>query len=382
MRRIIIFADGTWNTPANKDGKNIAPTNVFQSFINTIPDVCSNGDEQIAYYHEGVGTGDKKDRIKGGTLGVGIDDNIKILYRFIVEHYTPGTELFLFGFSRGSYTVRSLVGLIRNCGILKKYNAYKVDRAFYIYRSRDDRYHPNSAECKAFQQYFSYPLNQTPIKFIGVWDTVGALGIPFKFFHFNRDKKRFHDVTLSGIVQNAYHAIAINENRVFFRPTLWQQQQEHVGTQKLEQCWFRGVHCDIGGGYKPEDLALNPLNYLVKNAVDLGLQTSMKFNPKQLQAASNGQQNEEWKGFYKILPRYYRIINGQNIVNGGFKYELTKLLLELIMKKEGISNSAPLTNQHIHQSVLDYYGSGNQIPINLLNSMCSMKVIPYCTIHN
>lgn len=379
MRRIIIFADGTWNTASNKDRDKIAPTNVFKLFVDAIPDICPNGDEQISYYHEGVGTGNWLDKQKGGFLGEGIDNNIKVLYKFIVEHYTVGTELFFFGFSRGSYTVRSLAGLIRNCGILKKYNTQKVDRAYFIYRSKNPRHDPSAGESVAFQTYFSYKLENTPIKFIGVWDTVGALGIPFKFFSFYKNKYRFHDVKLSGLVHNAYHAIAINENRVFFRHTLWQKQTgKEYEHQTLEQCWFRGVHSDVGGGYSNGNLSNIPLHYFVEKAKTLGLQTNLSYSKKDLQEiAINHPQNEEWKGIYSFFPRYYRIINAQ-VINGGFKYKLSKILFKLFIKNEELENyDNSNTYEVLHESVIDYYSSGKVKPINLDSALGSMPIIPY-----
>lgn len=378
MKRIIIFADGTWNTPANQDQKNIAQTNVFKSFINTLPDQCPNGDVQIAYYHEGVGTGNWFDRIAGGFLGRGIDKNIKDLYKFIVEHYSPGTEIFLFGFSRGSYTVRSLAGLIRNCGILKKYNVQKAERAFFIYRSKDNRFHPNAQECLQFQQYFSYPLDETPIKFIGVWDTVGALGIPFRPFFISRNKYRFHDVKLSHLIQNAYHAVAIDENRVFFRPTLWQQDQgDKYQNQILEQCWFRGVHCDVGGGYAQGELSLVAMQYLVDRAKKLDLQCNFQIPVPDLKKAALAPQNESWEFPYTLLPRYYRIINQTVPKGAGVLYHLRKLFFRLIMRKEDATDSHLPTHECVHQSVIDWKKDGNILPIQLEGVIKNMTVIPY-----
>lgn len=382
MKRLIIFADGTWNTPGNRDGSTVAPTNVYKAFIDTIPDTCKNGDEQIVYYQEGVGTEGASDHAKGGLFGKGIDINIKNLYRFIVENYTPGTELFLFGFSRGSYTVRSLAGLIRNCGILKKYNHQKVDRAYFIYRSKDDKYHPNSEECLEFQKHFSHPLDKSPIKFIGVWDTVGALGVPFSFFTFSNSKYRFHDVKLSFLIENAYHAVSINENRVFFRPTLWQKEKgEKFEKQNLEQCWFRGVHCDVGGGYSNGDVAKIPMHYLIEKARKLGLQCTYSTTVAELKKANDADQNESWTSYYRALPRYYRKIDSIEPSKPGWKYKFDKWVFNLIMKKEGVLSDGLPTHEYLHESVKDWSAKQKKLPLNLRDAVHQMqqknRILPY-----
>lgn len=256
MKRIILYADGTWNTPANIDNNKVAPTNVYRMFRETNLETVAGQTEQLAYYIEGVGTGLGNDKYNGGLFGDGIEDNILEGYKFIVDHYEPGDELFLFGFSRGAYTVRSIAGMIKNCGILKKQYNQKVYRALEIYKSRKPKDKPSSEESKAFRTSFSYPEASTKIKFVGVWDTVGSLGVPFKAFKRRNKRYRFHDVQLSEIVQHAYHAISIDEKRVFFRPTLWKKQlKQSVRDQVLEQVWFNGVHSDVGGGYSKGDLS-------------------------------------------------------------------------------------------------------------------------------
>lgn len=376
MKRIIIYADGTWNTPGNMDNNSEAPTNVYQSFLKTKLGKCDDGTEQIVYYHEGVGTGNYLNRLIGGLIGKGIDDNIKDIYRFIVENYELGDEIFLFGFSRGAYTVRSVAGLIRNCGILFKHNHLKIDRAYFIYRSRDDKKHPNSTECKAFQENFSHPLKKTKIKFIGVWDTVGSLGIPIKLITLNKNKYRFHDVKLSHLIENAYHAVSIDEKRIFFKATLWEQQKgPEFEKQILEQCWFRGVHCDVGGGYSQGRLFLLPLSYLIKRAKALGLQTELAFDPKELEDAANDAANNSKVSFYKPFPDYYRIINKTKPKGGGLKYLIGNLVLKMLILKNDSFDRALETNEFIHQSVVDkYISTKDGLPLNLKISFDTMKL--------
>lgn len=374
MKRLVVFADGTWNSPANKDADKIAKTNVYKAFEKTPTGICADGTEQLTYYQEGVGTGDLRNRILGGGLGKGIDNNIKDIYRFLVENYNNGDEIFLFGFSRGAYTVRSLAGLIRNCGILFRHNHIKIDRAYFLYRSRDDKHHPNSSECIEFQKAFSHPLSRKTIKFIGVWDTVGSLGIPFRMIPLKR-KYKFHDVLLSNIIENAYHAISIDERRVFFTPTLWQKQTHHTD-QKLEQCWFRGVHSDVGGGYTHGDLFKIPLHYLLKNAANLNLTCNLTYSISELKEAAASISNNAKTGFYRLLPDYFRVIKLSSPSLTAWQ------LFGLFINKFFIKNMPELaqeivTNEYIHEAVFEYFNSNkDKLPPNLKGALLKYKSEP------
>ena len=267
-KRLIICGDGTWNEPSQAVLEKASPTNVVKiasaaSFFDTL------GVSQIICYHDGVGAhGNMIDKLTGGALGVGISQNIRDLYLFLVLNYDPGDELFLFGFSRGAYTVRSLAGLIRNCGIIKKKYVEKFREAYEIYRDRTDETHPNATRSINFREQYSWP--DFHIKFIGVWDTVGALGIPF-LFQFRRKIWEFHDVELSSYVDYAYQALAIDEQRKSFVPCIWIKQPSSPQSQVLEQDWFPGVHCNIGGGYYETGLSDCSLEWMWQKAVSCGL---------------------------------------------------------------------------------------------------------------
>jgi uncharacterized protein (DUF2235 family) len=214
------------------------------------------------YYVAGIGTR-KGEKFRGGTFGYGISDNIMNACSYIVSNYERGDEIFLFGFSRGAFTARSIAGLIRNFGILKRPHLPLVFEAYSHYRDGSSEWHPNGSQTKAFREKYCHG-EETKIKFIGVWDTVGALGAPFgsvlgwivdKLF-----KCSFHDTKMSAYVLNAYHALAIDERKWPFRPTFWQLQAEHEDRNKesmlkfgflcYEQKWFPGVHEDVGGGHE------------------------------------------------------------------------------------------------------------------------------------
>jgi len=264
MKRIAIFADGTWNSP-EKGGA----TNVLRMTRAVKPE--SGGAEQVAFYDWGVGTDRKK--LMGGISGAGIDKNIMDCYRFIVHNYDAGDQLFFFGFSRGAYTVRSLAGFIRNCGLLQRRHADQIPNAFRLYRKRSKSSGPNESEAKSFRRKFAV-ADITPIEFVGAWDTVGALGIPVPFWGTLNDRKfLFHDTEPSKIVQHARHAVSLDENREDFKPVLWSDKP----SIDLQQVWFAGVHSDVGGGYENRGLSDCAVNWIVTEAAKLGLQFEAHF---------------------------------------------------------------------------------------------------------
>jgi hypothetical protein len=274
MKRIITCNDGTWNQPGTTDHGAGVMTNVEKLF-KMIPATDSVGTSQVCFYDEGVGTSPGVlNQIVGGVTGKGIDKNIKDTYRFLMWNYeTREDQLFLFGFSRGAYTARSLAGFIRNCGILKPSNLNLVDEAYELYRDRTFVTHPDSDAMKSFRRNYCFNgADTTPIYFIGVWDTVGALGIPFNI-RLIEDKARynFHDVTLSSWVLNAFHALAIDERRAIFSPTLWEASANITAANRLEQVWFSGVHANIGGGYAQSGLSDITLVWMIQKATECGL---------------------------------------------------------------------------------------------------------------
>lgn len=276
MKRIIICADGTWNKPGNKDLGKIVQTNVEKIF-HLVSDVDVKGIKQVKYYAKGVGTNNSfLDKLLGGVTGRGLDTRIKDLYRFLILMYEAGDEIYLFGFSRGAYTVRSLAGLIRNCGILQTNNIKLLQKAFALYRNREEATSPRNELMENFRRQYAQE-ETTKIKFIGVWDTVGALGLPFTLLiSFNRQYYRFHDTTLSSTIEYAYQALAINEHRKLFPPVLWTkskniEKQNEMPQQHIEQRWFIGAHSNIGGGYVQTELSDITLTWIIEKAEKTGL---------------------------------------------------------------------------------------------------------------
>lgn len=312
MKRIIICCDGTWNDPDKKDKGRSCASNVAKMAELILP-LSNEGVDQVTYYHEGVGTGDLKDRILGGACGVGLSKNLEDCYRFLISNFVEGDQIWLFGFSRGAYTARSLIGLIRNSGLLKKKFLDKLPEAFGLYRDRTDATHPNTATAKKFRTQYAYEEATTPIYFLGVWDTVGSLGIPdtliSKLFD---DKWKFHDVKLSGIVENAYHALAIDEIRADFKPCLW----EAPDTTKNEQVWFPGSHSDVGGGYAEAGLSDCALAWMVCRARTCGLAIGATHVP--ISPSPTEYLHPSKKGFFNFRPAYERTVAPPVIASSAF----------------------------------------------------------------
>lgn len=281
-KKIIIFCDGTWNKADQQRNGRPCPTNVLRLFEATCHQ-DREGNPQVAHYIEGVGTR-ASERLAGDGFGFGISSNIINAYSFIVSNYEPGDEILLFGFSRGAFTARSLAGMIYNVGVLRRDQLHLVKEAYGMYRSKN--WHPKSQASIAFRDANSHK-GDAKIAFLGVWDTVGALGAPFgvvlgwitdKLFH-----TKFHDTKLSPIVLSAYHALAIDEHRWPFRPTQWELSEEHQArieesrrkgqTLPYEEKWFPGAHSNVGGGYpSPESrLADCTLNWMIEKAKFHGL---------------------------------------------------------------------------------------------------------------
>jgi uncharacterized protein (DUF2235 family) len=262
VKRIILCFDGTWDKPGAD--ANSVESNVCR-FCGSLAPMGSDGVRQQKWYNEGVGT-HWWNHLPGGAFGVGLDRHILAGYSYLVENYEDGDEVFVLGFSRGAYTARSMVGMIRNCGLVRKeFAETKVLVAYGIYRTRDDG--PDSSVAKAFRAVFSRPLT---IRFLGVWDTVGALGIPLHVLdHLNRELYEFHDTALSNIVENAYQALALDEHRDVFQACLWDPPVKP--TQTVEQRWFVGSHSDVGGGYPHRRLSDLALRWMQDRAAALGL---------------------------------------------------------------------------------------------------------------
>ncbi len=244
MKRLVVCCDGTW-----QDLETDYPTNILKIAQSTEAS-SADGVAQIAFYDAGVGTGNVADRVGGGAFGHGIDENILSAYQFIILNWMPGDELYLFGYSRGAYTVRSLRGLIRANGILVRRNLRKMPAAYAMYRDR--QIGPDAPEAVQFREDFSHPDADVEITALCCFDTVGALGVPDQiplvpFDNRINAKYQFHDTRLSRNIAHAFHFLSIDERRKSFTPTLMEKSKNRPD-QQLRQIWFVGDHAAIGGG--------------------------------------------------------------------------------------------------------------------------------------
>jgi uncharacterized protein (DUF2235 family) len=264
-KQIAFCADGTWDTSTSH-------TNVYKLYK-----ALKTGANQMPLYDDGVGaTGDPILKLVGGAFGTGLWEKIKEGYIKISQVYEPGDSVFIFGFSRGAYTARSLAGMIMACGLPSQdFSDDMVDTAFDAYRDKANR-----AELLA--KLANCHLVTAEIAMVGVWDTVGSLGIPSSFGGVDPVLYGFLDTSLHPGIKNAYHALAIDERRAQFPATLWSGPA--APGQTLEQVWFTGVHSDVGGG-EPDDspgttaLSDITLGWMMSKASALGLQ----FDPAMLE---------------------------------------------------------------------------------------------------
>jgi len=303
MKRLIICADGTWNRPETATGKE-QPTNVLK-FARGIAPKGEDGVKQVVFYDWGIGS--YHDSIGGGAFGKGLEKNVMDGYRFLVHNYEPGDQIFLFGFSRGAYTVRSLCGLLNNCHILKSSNGSMIAEAFELYKNPE--HFANDEFSNNWKKKYSVE-NSGIVHFVGVWDTVGALGLPFTIFGLIKDKHLFYDNKLGSNMRTARHALSLDEKRKDFEPTIWAPRN---GVD-LKQVWFAGAHADIGGSYEPDldnsFLSDISMMWLIRESNEKGLGFEEYLSNVSLNSSSL--QHNEYKGMFELLGKYVREIPNQN----------------------------------------------------------------------
>lgn len=260
-KNIAFCADGTWNHPHSPALVSGADTNVYKLY-KTLAVTSS----QTTFYDDGVGSdGIEVWRLLGGAFGTGLFQKVKDGYTAVAHVYEEGDSIYLFGFSRGAYTARSLAGMIAICGLpTKNFDQHMVDTAFEAYRNRDQR--------KALLDSLAdYHLFDAKITLLGVWDTVGALGIPGAVFGASSLVYGFLDTSLHPDVLHAYHAVSIDERRREFQPSLWTNVPAQG--QTMEQVWFAGVHSDVGGGYAENGLSDITLSWMLGKAIENHIET-------------------------------------------------------------------------------------------------------------
>ncbi|HEY9212705.1 MAG TPA: DUF2235 domain-containing protein [Ancylobacter sp.] len=365
-RRLILCLDGTWNTSSSA-----AITNIVR-----LRDMLAPGDvgdiEQRIYYDEGVGTLD--DRVRGGVLGIGLDRNVRQAYRFLSQFYDTGDEIYIFGFSRGAFTARSLAGYIGASGLLTRATCTPEleQRAWANYRvDAKDRY---PSETLLLQGLCHQDLR---INLLGVFDTVGSLGVPISFANsWNRRHFEFHDTKLSSIIDVSLHALAIDERRGPFAPALWEVPQ-HASFVTVEQVWFAGAHSDIGGGYGDGGIGALTLHWMLSRIDSLnmaGERRPLVLRPGELQA---------------LKPNALGAIHNSSTT--GWLYSRYKPCIRVLAQQrptetDGIRLAAMAPHarpigEHVHLSVLercesaggkDQHGQSPYAPPNL---QCALKAM-------
>ena len=290
-RNLVVCCDGTWNVPTHRSNGVLTPTNVL-----LLHNVAEKSDTQLKYYHPGVGTeGGIWDKVTGGITGKGLERNIMSAYKWLGMNYEDGDKIFLFGFSRGAYTVRSLAGMITKCGLLDLKMIKDQDEIWKRIENVYRRYRSKTYKCVNI-------ISEIRIHFIGVWDTVGALGIPEELPFLRKllckpAKYSFHDLKLSDNINNARHAVALDETRVSYIPTLWNTKRSN---RRVKQVWFPGVHSDVGGGYLEKGLSDGALEWMINEAVEQGLQIKHKLY-KQIMLRYTDVLHDSYSGIFKFL---------------------------------------------------------------------------------
>jgi uncharacterized protein (DUF2235 family) len=301
MKRLVFCFDGTWNQLAAT-----YPSNVVL-IAECVRPRAKDGTPQIVYYNDGVGTvGDA--RLRGGAMGVGLINHIREAYRFLIFNYEPGDEIFAFGFSRGAFSARSFVGFIRCAGIPQVNDAGRIDDAIRLYESGADQAETvHRDEARAFRLKYSPHIyveddeedwrcaqvkdyvkgaEKLSIRYVGVWDTVGALGVPAFIPGAKRLNRRYgyHSCDLTPGIESARHAVAIDERRRVFAPTLWNNVDELNRKRGFksedihapyQQKWFPGVHGSVGGTGPVRKLSDDALGWIMAGARKAGLELNI-----------------------------------------------------------------------------------------------------------
>ena len=272
MKRLVVCCDGTWNKP---DSRTVTNVEKIARTVQSDPD-ATGGVHQLVYYVSGVGAGSYgADKVLGGAFGFGLFHNVIACYRFLAQNFEPGDEVFIVGFSRGAYTARSVAGMVGRVGLLTKVSLVeeRLPTAVQMYRRTDG---PEGAFGASVEEFRHDHCHAVQVSFLGVFDTVGALGVPGL-----QQAPRFHDVQLSGQVLRARHALAIDETRLKFAPTFWEapadadtdtdRAEASTEDPRVKQVWFEGAHSDVGGGYRDTGLSDTSLLWMAREAHAAGL---------------------------------------------------------------------------------------------------------------
>ncbi len=348
MKRLVLFLDGTWNDPEDN-------TNVWRLKLMTARR-DDHGIEQMLYYNPGLGTGSMLDKHVTATFGIGLNDHIRSAYQWLMEHYEDGDPVFIFGFSRGAFTARSLAGLIARCGLLRPTSPFSVGQIFERYRAWRSTNSLHTIEEK-MKQGRSHELTRDDmrllahtrhidIEFIGVFDTVGALGVP----GIGTKRHQFHSTQPSPTYKHFFQALAVDEQRRWYRPALWtctvpEDAADPMGEMlqrmpgEVEQRWFVGSHTNVGGGDRSNTLASIPLRWMQEMAHGCGLafRDVLVVEPDAHLAPILDSYRTFLHGSYALATlgrRYHRVIGASPCPNGrGICHTLNETVDETVFRR-------------------------------------------------
>ena len=302
MKRIVVLIDGTWNKEGTGADTNVAKLDsgkktITEAFIKAS---ATDGIAQHVHYHDGVGSdGDLTQRLLGGAIGLGLKKIIQDVYEAIVSDFVAEDEIYIFGFSRGAYAARALAGLIGASGIQRQKNRDEFEVAWDHYRVAPAvRQQPQTASAgdrKTLDTYDTLAQRQTfhdtrAIKCVAVWDTVGSYGIPAGIGlaplarYFTLVTLGFHDTSFGEHIEVGLHAVAVDEHRRPFVPTFWTIEKGRQPKGHVEQTWFAGAHCNVGGGYPQSGLSDEALIWMIARVQAL---TKLEFDIAAVRANTN-----------------------------------------------------------------------------------------------
>lgn len=297
MKRLVFCFDGTWNKLDPELATNVVLTAA------SIERLDRTGIAQVIHYDEGVGT-DKQETLRGGMFGKGLIGNVREAFRFLIFNYDPDDEIYVFGFSRGAFSARTFIGFIKHVGPLHRLHAGRIDEALHLYEQRQKGKAGADEIMRRFRADYSdkvcigqadedwrcankpgYQPGSSPqlqIKYLGVWDTVAAMGLPevLPYSHWLNREYAFHDPSIDGFVARARHAVALDERRLLFPPVLFGDLTElnaaagftnDDAKAPYQERWFPGVHGSVGGGGDIRGLSDDALAWVLAGAKAAGL---------------------------------------------------------------------------------------------------------------
>jgi hypothetical protein len=339
MKRIAVLIDGTWNKEGADFDTNVAKLDTAQKIVARafITPKALDGTEQHVFYHSGVGVdGDLVQKLLGGAIGLGLKKIVQEVYGALAGDYAAGDEVYIFGFSRGAYAARALAGLIGASGIQRGGRDDLFELAWQHYRvkpaARSAPQTAGSADQKAVADYKAraadfHGTQSQSVKCVAVWDTVGSYGVPAGIGlaplarYFTLAVLGFHDTSFGNHVDVGLHAVGVDEHRRPFVPTFWTMPKGQQPRGHVEQTWFAGVHCNVGGGYEDSGLSDQALIWMIARVQAL---TGLEFNMDAVKANTSpdveGVVVDSTKGWLvdHLFPHYRKVLSPVSIHHGYF----------------------------------------------------------------